>query len=110
MIIVETFEPGCQPQFWPIPAIGLDELVTNTLLSPSPVTAPLRRRHLTGDANARSTAIVNAAFHRQNPDHSARHHPSDHTRGNQNCRHGTRSAVLPVRNRKIRANAGAKSP
>jgi hypothetical protein len=39
--------------------------VTNTLLSPSPVTAPLRCRHLTGRANARSTAIVNAAFHRQ---------------------------------------------
>ena len=27
------------------------QLVTNTLLSPSPVTAPLRRRHFTGDAN-----------------------------------------------------------
>jgi hypothetical protein len=24
MIIVETFEPGCQPQLWPIPAIGFD--------------------------------------------------------------------------------------
>jgi Putative transposase/Transposase zinc-binding domain len=24
MIIVETFEPGCQPQLWPIPPIGLD--------------------------------------------------------------------------------------
>jgi hypothetical protein len=24
MIIVETFEPGCQPQFWPIPPVGLD--------------------------------------------------------------------------------------
>jgi hypothetical protein len=24
MIIVETFEPGCQPQLWPFPAIGLD--------------------------------------------------------------------------------------
>ena len=24
MVIVETFEPGCQPQFWPIPVIGLD--------------------------------------------------------------------------------------
>jgi hypothetical protein len=24
MIIVETFKPGCQPQLWPIPAIGLD--------------------------------------------------------------------------------------
>ena len=50
------------------------QLVTNTLLSPSPVTAPLRRRHLTGDANARSTAILNAAFHRQSADHSLRHH------------------------------------
>ena len=24
MIIVETFEPGCQPRLWPIPLIGLD--------------------------------------------------------------------------------------
>jgi Putative transposase/Transposase zinc-binding domain len=24
MIIVETFEPGCQPQLWPFPSIGLD--------------------------------------------------------------------------------------
>jgi hypothetical protein len=23
MIIVEAFEPGCQP-FWPVPSIGLD--------------------------------------------------------------------------------------
>jgi hypothetical protein len=24
MIIIETFEPGCQPRHWPIPSIGLD--------------------------------------------------------------------------------------
>jgi hypothetical protein len=24
MIIVETFDPGRQPQFWPVPSIGLD--------------------------------------------------------------------------------------
>ena len=24
MIVVETFEPGCQPQFWPVPSITLD--------------------------------------------------------------------------------------
>ena len=24
MIIVETFEPGCQPRHWPFPSIGLD--------------------------------------------------------------------------------------
>jgi hypothetical protein len=24
MIIVEIFEPGCQPRFWPVPSIGLD--------------------------------------------------------------------------------------
>src|SRR5215471_18502324 len=24
MVIVETFEPGCQPRLWPIPTIGLD--------------------------------------------------------------------------------------
>src|SRR5215831_17492477 len=24
MIIVEAFEPGCQPHFWPVPSIALD--------------------------------------------------------------------------------------
>jgi hypothetical protein len=24
MIIIETFEPGCQPRLWPVPLIGLD--------------------------------------------------------------------------------------
>ena len=24
MIIVEAFQPGCQPRFWPVPSIGLD--------------------------------------------------------------------------------------
>jgi hypothetical protein len=24
MIIIETFEPGCQPRLWPVPSIGLD--------------------------------------------------------------------------------------
>ena len=24
MIIIESFEPGCQPRLWPIPSIGLD--------------------------------------------------------------------------------------
>ena len=24
MIIVEAFNPGCQPRFWPVPSIGLD--------------------------------------------------------------------------------------
>ena len=24
MVIVEIFEPGCQPRLWPVPALGLD--------------------------------------------------------------------------------------
>ena len=24
MVIIETFEPGCQPRLWPFPSIGLD--------------------------------------------------------------------------------------
>jgi hypothetical protein len=24
MVTIETFEPGCQPRFWPVPSIGLD--------------------------------------------------------------------------------------
>src|SRR6202035_2840959 len=110
MITVEIFEPGCQPQLWPIPAIRLDKLVTNTLWSPSPIAAPLRRRDLTGDANARSTAIVNAAFDRQNADHPARHHRSDRTRGDRATVALFAQPSLPARTRNIRANAGAKSP
>jgi hypothetical protein len=24
MVVIETFEPGCQPRLWPLPSIGLD--------------------------------------------------------------------------------------
>jgi Putative transposase len=84
MVIIEVFEPGCQPHHWPTPSIG--------------------------DANARSTAIVNAAFHRQSADHSVRHHRFACTRGAQNHGRGTRSAAGPVPNCKITSNTGAKSP
>ena len=32
MIIIETFEPGCQPRLWPIPSIGLGTFITLDLL------------------------------------------------------------------------------
>src|ERR1700761_5154951 len=38
---------------------------------PDPATAPLRRRHLTGNGRAPPTATVSAGFHHQNADHSA---------------------------------------
>jgi hypothetical protein len=68
--------------------------VTNTL-SPSPLTAQLRRRHLTGDANARSTAILNAAFH-ANAQITQCDIRFGCTRGAQNHDRGTRSAAVPV--------------
>jgi hypothetical protein len=69
-----------------------------------------KRRDLTGDASARSTAIVNAAFDRQNPAHPARHHRSDRTRGDQTTVVLFAQPSFPARTRNIKANAGAKSP
>jgi hypothetical protein len=92
------------------PSNPAGQLVTDTLWSPSPIAAPLRRRDLTGDASARSTAIVNAAFDRQNPAHPARHHRSDRTRGDQTTVALFAQPSFPARTRNIKANAGAKSP
>jgi hypothetical protein len=57
---------------------------TSTLLSRSPITAPLRRRHLTGNGRAPPTVTVSAGFLPQNADHSAPHHRSGCTHGAQN--------------------------
>jgi hypothetical protein len=43
--------------------------MTITPLSPSPITASVRRRYLTGTGYASPTATVSAAFSRQNLEH-----------------------------------------
>jgi Putative transposase len=110
MVIIETFEYGRQPRHWPHAISPPRQLVTNTLLTPSPTTAPRRRRRLTGDANARSTTMVNAAVHHQRADHSVRPHRLGCTRGAKNHGRSTRSAAGPVPWWKTTSSTGAKSP
>ena len=84
--------------------------MTSTLLSPSHITAPVRRRCFTGSGGAPPTAIVSAAFARQNAAHSMSNHRFDRTQGDQNQRRGARLADVAVRNREIKSNTRAKSP
>src|SRR5262249_22944964 len=71
LIIIETFEPGCQPRLWPIPSIGLDSSLPSHLCRHRhpPITASVRRRDLIGTGYLALTATVNAAFGCQNPDY-----------------------------------------
>jgi hypothetical protein len=66
-------------------------------LSPSPITASVRRRYFTGDGDPPPTATVSATFDRQNADRSRQNHPSDPAHGDQNQRHGDYPAVVRVR-------------
>ena len=88
----------------------LRQLMISTLRSPSHIAAPVPGRCLTGDGFPPPTATVSADFHRQNADRSLQDHRSDPAHGDQNQRCGDYSALVPVRNRKIRAYTGAKSP
>jgi hypothetical protein len=84
--------------------------VTNSFLSPPlhscacPTPVSRRQRPASADGNPQR------CLRRQNPDHSARHHRSDRACSAQNHGRDTRSAVVPVRNRKIRATEDTKSP
>jgi hypothetical protein len=77
MIIIETFKPGCQPRLWPNPIDRARQLMTITPLSPSPITASIQRRYLTGAGHASPTVTVSAAFGRQNLEHRMPDHPAD---------------------------------
>jgi hypothetical protein len=48
--------------------------MTITLLPPSPITASVPRRHLTGTGHASPTATLTAAFGRQSLQHRIPHH------------------------------------
>ena len=110
MIIIETFQPGCQPQQWPLPSSVARQLMTSTLLSPSHIAAPVPGRHHTGDGYPPPTATVSTASDCQNADPSLQDHGSDPAHSNLNQRRGDYSTVVPVPNRTIRAYIDAKSP
>jgi hypothetical protein len=87
------------------------QLMTITLvLSPSSITASVRRRYLTGTGHPPPTATVSAAFGWQNPEHRLPDHCADRIQGSQNQRPAGHSTLLPVWNRQIRSSPGAKSP
>src|SRR5271170_6513203 len=86
------------------------QLMTSTLLSPSPITAPVPCQYLIGNGRALPTATVSAPFDRQNTDHSTRRHRSDRTQDDENQPHDTLPAIVPVRNREISPNIRVKSP
>jgi hypothetical protein len=91
----------------PTPALAhpinrLRQLVTNSLLSPSPITVPVPPRYLTDAGHAPPATTASAAFHRQNADHSIRDRRSDRTQADQNQHRGTNSTALPARNRAIK--------
>jgi hypothetical protein len=84
--------------------------MTIALLSPSHIAAPAPGRYLNGDGYTPPAVTVGAAVDHQNADPSLPDHGSDLARGDQSQRRDDYSAVVSVRNRKMRANTGAKSP
>jgi len=96
MIIVETFEPGCQPQSWPVPSS-----LPTAHDQRAPVTvsfaAPVRRQYLAGNAHALLAATVSAAFDGPKHRSSLGQHPSHAAQGDQKHRRATHSARVLVR-------------
>jgi hypothetical protein len=84
--------------------------MTITPLSPSPITASLRRRSLTGTGHASPTATVSAAFGRQNPEHRIPDHPTDRIQRSQNQRPAGHSTVGLFGTDKSDPAAAANSP
>jgi hypothetical protein len=60
------------------------QFMTITSLSPSPNSAPVRRRYLTGTGHASPTTTVSAAFDRQNLEHRIPDHCGDRIHCGQN--------------------------
>jgi hypothetical protein len=68
--------------------------MTITPLSPSPITAAIRRPYLTGTGQALPTATLSAAFGRQNLEHRMPDHPADRIQGRQNRRPAGHSTLV----------------
>jgi hypothetical protein len=84
--------------------------MTITPLSPSPITASVRRRYLTGTGHASPTATVSTAFGRQNLEHRMPNHPADRIQGGQNQRPAAHSTVVLSGTDKSHQAAAVNSP
>jgi hypothetical protein len=84
--------------------------MTITPLAPSPITASVRRRYLTGTGHASPTATVSTAFGRQNLQHRIPDHQADRTQGGQNHRPAAHSTVVLSGTDKSGQAAAANSP
>jgi hypothetical protein len=84
--------------------------MTITPLSPSPITASVRRRYLTGTGHASPTATVSPAFGRQNLEHRVPDHPADRIQGGKNQRPAGHSTVVLSGTAKSDQAAAANSP
>ena len=70
------------------------QFMTFAPLSPSPITASVRRRYLTGTGHASQTATVSTAFGRQNLEHQIPDHCADRIQGGQDQRPAGPSTVV----------------
>src|SRR5215831_7146553 len=86
------------------------QFMTNTLVSPTPAAPPVRHRDLAGGAHPQPTATASAAFARENPNPTARHHPSHGTQTDQDHPPATHAPGVPVRNPTSDSEPRVKSP
>jgi hypothetical protein len=86
------------------------QFMTITPLSPSPNTAPVRRRYLTGSAHASPTATLGAAFDRQNLQHQTPDHRNNPIQSAQTRRPPGRSTVVLSGTHKSDQAAATNSP
>jgi hypothetical protein len=84
--------------------------MTITPLAPSPITASVRRRYLTGTGHASPTATVSTAFGLQNLQHRMPDHQADRTQGGQNHRPAVHSTIVLSGTNKSGQAAAANSP
>src|SRR5215469_5136920 len=86
------------------------QFMTITPLSPSPDTAPTRRRYLTGSAHASPTATLDATFGRQNLQHQIPDHRTNPIQSAQTQRPAGRLTVVLSGTHKSDQAAAANSP
>jgi hypothetical protein len=86
------------------------QFMTITPLSPSPNTAPTRRRDLTGSAHASPTATLGATFGRQNLQHQTPDHRTNPLHSAQTQRPPGRSTVVLSATHKSDQAAATNSP
>jgi hypothetical protein len=84
--------------------------MTITPLSPSPITASVRRRYVAGTGHASPTATVSAAFGREKLKQRMPDHPADRIQPGQNQRPAGHSTLVLSRTDKSDQAAAANPP